>query len=101
MWKIFLFLVVLASSSLHCPLVERNGLLSCFSQHVDMNHNGKLSKSEVANVTELMFFDACDMNSDGFLDLTDWNDPFACCLERNCIYSVCNFCETHFNWTSV
>lgn len=101
MWTIFFsLLVVVALSSSHCPLTSRNSLLTCFSQHVDVDHDGKLNRYEVGNVTEYMFFDVCDINGDEFLDLNDWNDPFACCLERNCIYSVCHFCETHFNWTA-
>ena len=81
-----------------CSSMERDHLLDCFRSKVDLNHDGNITKSEIPSFTKPWFFEMCDMNHDGVLNLFDWNHPDACCRERDCIYKVCNLCFNKLNW---
>jgi hypothetical protein len=84
-----------------CGMIERDALLGCFRTHVDTNHDEMISVEELGNVTESFFFSLCDINHNNSLDLSDWNHPMACCLERSCVFQVCNKCFHLFNWTGI
>ena len=98
---LFLFFIALASASFTCLGINRDLLLDCFTKHVDLNHDGNLSREEVAVVVVPTFFSICDMNMDHVLNLYDWNHPIGCCKFDPCIYRVCDTCFNRFNWTGV
>lgn len=99
----FLFLFIALSNSVNCIDLNRDSLLDCFSKHVDTNHDGNITYSEVSAVTDPIFFSMCDINMDGVLNMLDWDTPISCCLkqDRSCIYKVCNQCFITFNWVSI
>lgn len=99
---LFLLFIALASAAnFTCQGINRDLLLDCFTKHVDLNHDGNLSREEVAVVVEPTFFSICDMNMDHVLNLYDWNHPIGCCKFDPCIYKVCDTCFNRFNWTGV
>lgn len=82
-----------------CENMARNELLNCFSQKVDLNHDGNITRAEIPSITKPWFFDICDLNHDGVLNLEDWNHPDACCQTRECIKKVCIICIGKLHYT--
>jgi hypothetical protein len=72
--------------------MNRDTLLGCFMLHVDANHDGNITLSEIPSFTKPWFFEMCDVNHDGVLNLSDWNAENAFCRDTECIYKVCNTC---------
>ena len=96
---LFLFLLFLVFAYAgRCSSMERDRLLDCFSRHVDLNHDGNITLSEIPSFTKPWFFNVCDINNDGVLNLYDWNHPEGCCKTRECIYKVCNLCFNKLHW---
>lgn len=92
MWLIVIAFFALLADAGRCSSMERDTLLSCFSQHIDANHDGRITRDEIPSFTKPWFFDMCDIDRDGALTLADWNAEDACCRDHECIYKVCNTC---------
>jgi hypothetical protein len=98
--KMLFFFFLAFGIATNCVDISRDALLDCFSTHIDTNHDGNITYSEVSVVTDPFFFRFCDINMDGVLNMLDWNHPVSCCeeIDRPCIYKVCNECFIKFNW---
>lgn len=71
-----------------CSTMARDTLLGCFSNHIDANHDGRITRDEIPSFTKPWFFDMCDLDHDGALTEADWNAENACCRDHECIYKV-------------
>ena len=89
-----LLFVVFASTVFagRCSDIARDALLACFEHHIDLNHDGNITLNEIPLYVKPWFFEMCDINHDGVLNLIDWHHENACCQDRECIYKVCNTC---------
>ena len=94
MLRCFLLVTLFASLTTagRCSNMQRDGLLPCFHL-MDANHDGNITKNEIPlSFSKPWFFEMCDLNSDGVLNMADWFPDNACCRTQECIYKVCNLC---------
>jgi hypothetical protein len=84
-----------------CQTLPRNSLLPCFSSLIDTDSDGDLNQTEVLNFlgrqnmtapVQNAIMEACDTNSDGLLNMVDWNAASACLRDQPMVSRVCYTC---------
>jgi len=92
-----------------CP-GDRESLLQCFDQLLDLNHDGNLTVTELdagfANFTAILpsqtaftdqynstfIMNACDIDQDGILSPADWSHADACLQWAPSVDYICRLC---------
>ena len=117
--KVFVFILILFAASYAvivpahiCP-GTRDSLLPCFNNLIDLDNDGKITTAEldtmyVSNAAMLSKYQGryssseimrrCDTDSNGWLDIVDWNSNKSCLLsendkERDFVCRLCYMCQ--------
>lgn len=103
---LFILVIVVAAAAATC---DQTRIVSCMLQHMDTDQDGKISTDEFDSFVfhepcghdsfqgySMYVYPFCDINKDGYLDATDYNESTGCvrvAAVRNQICTRCDKCD--------